>query len=125
MNIIKSVRGVTLVELMIVVAIIGIIAAIGYPAYQNYTRETKREAAKAELTKTASLLEQYYLNTKTYNVALATLGANTTIDGYTLSNVGTVNTYTLTATPSGTQASDTCGTLTLTQGGNNTPANCW
>ena len=127
MNTKRKSGGFSLTELMIVVAAIGILAGIAYPSYQNYTKQTRREAAKAQLTNAAALYEQFYLNNKTFNTTFTVLGLPTTTEGgfYTLAGVGTATTFTLTATPSGSQATDDCGTLTLTKGGNNTPANCW
>lgn len=37
----RSMKGFTLIELMIVIAIIGILAAIAIPSYQQYTRKSK------------------------------------------------------------------------------------
>ena len=55
----KSVRGMTLIELMIVVAILGIITAIGYPSYLDYVKKTRRAEGMGELLELADRMERH------------------------------------------------------------------
>ncbi|HSS64933.1 MAG TPA: type IV pilin protein [Gammaproteobacteria bacterium] len=125
----KHGHGFSLTELMVVVAAIGILAGIAYPSYQNYTRETRRAQAQAALTDAAAQQEQFFLNFKTYAGAMTTMNMPTTTTGghYNLAvTSASVTNFVLSATPVGAQANDTCGTMTLSQGGAKTPASgCW
>ncbi len=68
----KSMRGFTLVEVMIVVAIISIIAAITYPNYQRYVVKTKRTDMMSEMYNIASEIESRKLAQGAYSNALIT-----------------------------------------------------
>lgn len=123
------IRGFTLVELMITVAIVAILAAVAYPSYTTYVRDSRRADCKGVLLAYANALERSFSINNTYpNAALA--GFTCPPDGgaatYNLGLVGGA-TFTLTATPTGSQTGDRCGTLTLTNSGARTPAagNCW
>lgn len=143
----KKQHGFNLVELMIVVAIVGIIAAIAYPSYQEQMRKTRRADCSGALASFASTMERYYTVNNTY----AGAGAGTpptapTIFPTTCPVDGGTATYNLTieaandsrfevrAAPTGVQANDKCGTLTLTNTGlkgisgastGMTPEKCW
>ncbi len=132
-------RGFTLIELVIVVAILAILAAIAVPAYQNYLMRSRRADGQEMLQRIASAQERFYTNRNQYTAALTTAaGLNlptATSEGghYTITvALGAGNqTYTLTATPTGVQASDYCANLTVNNvgakgySGTTSNGDCW
>ncbi|QEP43851.1 prepilin-type N-terminal cleavage/methylation domain-containing protein [Ectothiorhodospiraceae bacterium BW-2] len=111
-----SYQGFTLVELMIVVAIVGILAAVAYPSYTNYMLEARRGEAIAELARLQMAQEKWRASDSDY-ATLAELGdpsANFTYYTFAVS-AQSAGSYTLTATASGAQSSDSgCTVLTVT-----------
>jgi type IV pilus assembly protein PilE len=148
-------RGFTLIELMVVVIIATILLSIAIPSYMSQVRESRRTEAKTALLDLAGREESYFsTNGSIYTAAAANLGYTalpaTTPNGYyTVTvvcvaaqgaalgcdpNAGAPNgpAYYLTATPVGTQATDTqCTTFSVDSLGNqfstgtNTVAQCW
>ena len=131
----KNNRGFTLIELVIVVAVIAILAAIALPSYQDSIRKSRRGQAKADLLELVQMLERAYTTDRSYARydPLTAPFDQSPHDGdarYTvaISNV-TPTTYTLTATPQGSQTNDRCGELTIDHMGVKTAeapvAECW
>lgn len=129
-------EGFSLIELMIVVAVIGILASIALPSYTQYVQRANRTDAKGILMETAQYMERYYTTNNTYVgatvasvSAVAPKGSSGSSIRYNISfSAGpTATTYTLRAAPTTAQSSDTCGTLTLSSTGAQTPttAGCW
>lgn len=123
--------GFTLIELMITVAIVAVLAGIAYPSYQDSVMKSRRADAKGALLGFANAMERHFTETNTYlgagttsgNTGSPTIFSTTSpVDGgtpyYNLTiNAVTASSYTLHAEPTGAQADDKCGTLTLTQTG--------
>lgn len=125
----KRHSGFTLIELMIVVVIVGILASIALPAYQNQVIKGNRAAAQSLMMDIANREQQYLLANREY--------ATKTELGYTLSpevsknysyditvGSGTVPSFTITFTPTGSQQSKD-GPLTLNSEGVKTPSEKW
>lgn len=128
----RKYTGFTLIEVMVAVLILGILAAIAVPSYRSHLIKGNRAAAQAHLMDIAQQQQQYLLDTRSYATSVAGLSMTTPTSVstyYTIQDpftVGTApNSFSVTATPIGSQASDSCGTLTIDNLGNKTPTNCW
>lgn len=133
-------KGFTLIELMIVVAVAAVLAAIAIPAYQDYVTRAKRADAKDALLAVQLAEEKWRANNTTYTALMSNLGypgdtAQDSADDHykvTVTNA-TGTTYTITAVPQGTQATnDTeCANFILDQNdtktvsGTGSADNCW
>jgi type IV pilus assembly protein PilE len=137
MTVRQSMRGVTLMELMIVVVIVGILAAIAYPSYRQHVQRAKRTEAMSALLRIATEQERYYLDNNNYTTDLTDLGFDSdpllTESGtyqIDLSSDDPTSTYTATADY---QLSDEenakCATFTITAEGERSSTgdgtNCW
>ncbi len=118
-----TVKGFTLLELMIVVAIIGIIAAIAYPSYMNSVRKSNRADAKAALNDAAQQMQRCYTLNSSYSGCDSNIATTSPEEFYTIGVNATDTTYTLTATAAKKpQTDDTnCATFTLNHLGAKTP----
>lgn len=115
--------GFTLIELVTVVAIVAILATIALPAYQSQMRKSRRSEAIAALQDLQLRQERWRVDHALYATTsqLGTMPAASqyaiAVDDATLS----ATYYKLTATPQAgsSQASDSCGTLSLESNNNN------
>ena len=129
----RTLRGMTLVELMIVVVVVAVLAAIAVPGYRGAMRKAHRAEAKTALTLCAQRLERYFTENGRYTGATKALCAADEPPSYELQlpEPGAVA-YTLSAVPRGGQSGDACGTFTLDQNGGRgvggtslSVAECW
>ena len=129
----RRAAGFSLLELMIVVVVIAILAAIVYPNYRESVLKSRRGQAKADLVEIAQLLERRHTVDNHYGGPVPELSDSSALQHYTFTPTTIANgaqVFTLTATPTGAQLQDACGTLTLANTGakgnsTGTFADCW
>jgi type IV pilus assembly protein PilE len=142
---VPRVGGVTMIELLIVILVLGILTAIAVPSYQEHVARSNRAEAKGILLETAQFMERNYTVANRYDLDGA---GNATVLPFATSpkpgggaakynitaayGAAPAQTFTLTATRTGSMATDACGDLTVDQTGtrglaNNslTVAECW
>jgi type IV pilus assembly protein PilE len=129
----RSVRGFTLIELVIALTVVAILAAVAIPGYQSQMRASRRAEAREALMRIQAAQERWRSNNVAYAGSVAALGqAATSADGnYALAVTGAnAAGYTATATAQAKQASDSaCAAITIVVAGNAMtygPTNaCW
>lgn len=124
--------GFTLIEVMIAVAIVAVLASIAIPNYSEYIARGRRVDAQTQLLAAQQWMERLYSESYRYDqtasgTAVGTAFANQPFRtsprpgegsaAYNLSVNAARNTYTLTATRTGSASSDKCGNFTLTNTG--------
>lgn len=122
-------RGFTLIEVMIVVVIVAILAAVALPSYERYIIRANRADAQKLMIAVANREAQYLIDARAYTETIGAGGLNFAQDGWTCAaecanarysvavtlEAGPPIGFTVTATPTGRQASD--GTMTLSNDG--------
>lgn len=127
-------KGFTLIEMLIALACVALLASLAWPSYQSLILRSQRAQARASLLQAAHWLERAASANGSYPLTADVPASVLQIDGqrYKMSVTSTAQSYTLSATPVGTQTADACGTLTVNhlgvrsvQGASQTAAQCW
>jgi type IV pilus assembly protein PilE len=127
-------KGFTLIEMLIALACVALLASFAWPSYQSSVLRSQRAQARAALLQAAHWFERAASANGSYPLTADVPASVLQVDGqrYKMTVTSTAQSYTLSATPLGTQAADACGTLTLNHlgvrsvlGASQTAAQCW
>lgn len=129
-----SAPGFTLLELLFALACVAALTTLAWPSYQSFILRSQRAQARASLLQAAHWFERAASANGSYPLAADVPASVLQIDGqhYKMSVSSAAQSYTLSATPLGAQATDVCGVLTVNhlgvrsvQGASQTAAQCW
>ena len=125
----KSQRGLTLIELLVTIVIVGVLASIAIPSYTNYMVRARRADGKVALEQLRASQEMFRAERGSYSTNLLQLVTswgvpNVSGDYAILLNSSSANGFTGQAQPNkARQLSD--GSLFIDQSGTKTPADKW
>ena len=111
-------QGFTLIEVMIALVIISLLISIAVPSYREHIAKSHRTEAQINLLQAVSFMERFYTENNRYDQnttgAAVALPAGIVSTMYNFAVTGLTQTsFTLTATPTGAQATDACGTYSI------------
>ena len=127
-------RGFSLIELLIALVCMALLTSLAWPSYQGLVLRSQRAQARVSLLQAAHWMERAASANGSYPNVTDVPASVLQIDGqhYQLQLTSTASTFTLSASPLGTQTSDVCGTLVVThlgersvQGASQSAAQCW
>lgn len=131
----RTTRGFTLIEALVAMALAAILASLAWPSYREQVAKGRRVNAQAMLFGAAQYMERFYTENHRYDqdlsgkaVALPDNLRQTADGAYTLQVIAPERErYTLSATPKAAQASDRCGTLSISHTGAKQASqpDCW
>jgi len=123
--------GFTLIELTITLLVLAILAVVSLPSYAEYVRRGVRAEAQAFLIDVAAHQQQRLVGGGDYAATIGDLGLvpPKSLAGKYVVSISVPSaappTFTVSATPQGPQAAESCGTLALSSTGERMPAHCW
>ncbi len=111
--------GFSLVELLIALACVAVLVGWAWPNYQQLLQRSQRAQARIALLQAAHWLERAASANGSYPAAADVPTSVLQAEGlrYQLSVISSAQSFTLTATPTGVQVGDACGSFTLTHTG--------
>src|SRR5665213_3426938 len=133
----RTVRGFTLIEMLIVVVLVGILAAIALPSYFQYVQRSKIIEATTGLSNYRTKMEQYFLDNRTYVGGCVKFhdAVQAQVKAFTIADCTPseqVSAYTITATGNPADAMDGSFVYTIneqdvktTAGPYGSSASCW
>jgi len=129
----RTPQGFTLIEAVVVMAVAAILAAVAIPNYSEYVMRSHRSAVQSFISDVASRQSQFFVDRRSYAATVAALNMTPPAEvaaRYAIAIAvvaGPPAGFQVSATPTGSQATDRCGQLTIDQAGNRTAVTtrCW